>query len=270
MSTTPPGWYDDGHGALRWWDGQQWTEHVAEPDPEPAADAEAPAAEPAPQPLEQQLGFAPVEPQAGPSAPVTDVSAEPAATVPPLAPPDGYPGGGGIFTAATEPRRSRLWVVWVVLGAVLLFFVIAAAVLIPLALRFFSGAAAAAPESVDEQAAVAAVELYDQAWKEADCDKFQQATTARFRADQLLEDCAVFEEQAGYFSESIASYEVTITSIDAADDEIVLETTEDYSAYLDQNGDPIDEPQDYSSGYRYVTVPSADGWAIDVLTSTDE
>ncbi|MFC0198633.1 DUF2510 domain-containing protein, partial [Microbacterium arthrosphaerae] len=36
MTTTPPGWYDDGHGALRWWDGSQWTEHVAQPDPEPS------------------------------------------------------------------------------------------------------------------------------------------------------------------------------------------------------------------------------------------
>ncbi|WP_127820600.1 DUF2510 domain-containing protein, partial [Microbacterium sp. CPCC 204701] len=39
MTTTPPGWYDDGHGAMRWWDGSQWTEHVAQPDPEPSADA---------------------------------------------------------------------------------------------------------------------------------------------------------------------------------------------------------------------------------------
>ena len=37
MATTPPGWYDDGRGALRWWDGAQWTEHVQTPDPEPAA-----------------------------------------------------------------------------------------------------------------------------------------------------------------------------------------------------------------------------------------
>ncbi|HPU12297.1 MAG TPA: DUF2510 domain-containing protein [Aeromicrobium sp.] len=31
MSTpiTPAGWYDDGHGSLRWWDGSQWTEHTA-------------------------------------------------------------------------------------------------------------------------------------------------------------------------------------------------------------------------------------------------
>jgi hypothetical protein len=32
MTTTPPGWYDDGHGGMRWWDGANWTEHVAIPE----------------------------------------------------------------------------------------------------------------------------------------------------------------------------------------------------------------------------------------------
>ncbi len=40
--TTPAGWYDDGSGRQRWWDGQQWTEHFA-PEvastPEPSAAA---------------------------------------------------------------------------------------------------------------------------------------------------------------------------------------------------------------------------------------
>lgn len=31
MTTTPAGWYDDGRGALRWWDGAQWTDHVQTP-----------------------------------------------------------------------------------------------------------------------------------------------------------------------------------------------------------------------------------------------
>ncbi|WP_374315416.1 DUF2510 domain-containing protein, partial [Microbacterium sp.] len=33
MSDTPPGWYDDGSGVLRWWDGGRWTTHVAESTP---------------------------------------------------------------------------------------------------------------------------------------------------------------------------------------------------------------------------------------------
>lgn len=37
MSTTqnvvPAGWYDDGHGVMRWWDGQQWG--PAQPAPLP-------------------------------------------------------------------------------------------------------------------------------------------------------------------------------------------------------------------------------------------
>lgn len=42
--TTPAGWYDDGSGRQRWWDGQQWTEHFA---PEAAA-AAAPESEASP------------------------------------------------------------------------------------------------------------------------------------------------------------------------------------------------------------------------------
>ncbi|CAD6005309.1 DUF2510 domain-containing protein [Agreia sp. COWG] len=30
MSTTAPGWYDDGSGKNRWWDGNAWTENVQE------------------------------------------------------------------------------------------------------------------------------------------------------------------------------------------------------------------------------------------------
>lgn len=38
--TTPAGWYDDGSGRQRWWDGQQWTEHFAPASAAPAAPAE--------------------------------------------------------------------------------------------------------------------------------------------------------------------------------------------------------------------------------------
>ncbi|KQQ65681.1 DUF2510 domain-containing protein [Microbacterium sp. Leaf320] len=48
--TTPAGWYDDGSGRQRWWDGTQWTEHfapIAEPsttEAEPSATEAEPSA----------------------------------------------------------------------------------------------------------------------------------------------------------------------------------------------------------------------------------
>lgn len=52
--TTPSGWYDDGSGGQRYWDGSQWTEHfapVAPPSPTaPRPDAEVFAAAPSQNP----------------------------------------------------------------------------------------------------------------------------------------------------------------------------------------------------------------------------
>ena len=150
MPTTSPGWYDDGRGSLRWWDGQQWTEHVQTPDPEPAAGEprnteHVPAA-----PTLDQVPD--VVPHAAPDRaldPATDPAWDraAAANADPSDPP-GYPGGfpggatpAGGFIAATEPRKSRLWTLWVVLGVVLLGVVILVAVLLPLVIGLSGGAA---------------------------------------------------------------------------------------------------------------------------------
>lgn len=37
----PPGWYDDGAGSLRWWDGTTWTEHTAPGAPTAASGPDA-------------------------------------------------------------------------------------------------------------------------------------------------------------------------------------------------------------------------------------
>jgi hypothetical protein len=143
MATTP-GWYDDGHSALRWWDGAQWTEHVAEPDEEPAE---------------------------GENSDSYRTGEGETAVLPPElgGPPAGYLGGaypgsdGGAFAAATEPHRSRLWIVWVVLGVVMLGIVVALAVLLPMLFLAASGSSTPQPGATEytqaeQQEAVEAVE----------------------------------------------------------------------------------------------------------------
>ena len=219
MTSKPPGWYDDGRGALRWWDGAQWTEHVAEPDAEPdAADAEgdAPAgpeaAAEATAPVGEESETAEIPPELlDPAAALGAGLPSPAGTpgyetYPPEAPanaPDGYPGGnpavagvpegGGAFISATEPRKSRLWIVWVVIGTVLLAIVIGLAVLIPMALLRSAGGAPTPTPTVfseaEQQEAIDAVLLYDQAYQTNDCDAYFASTTENFRELFEVTDC---------------------------------------------------------------------------------
>ena len=57
--TTPAGWYDDGSGRQRWWDGEQWTEHFA---PEATAPEATPvSAQPTEQVAEEPLPVVPTE-----------------------------------------------------------------------------------------------------------------------------------------------------------------------------------------------------------------
>jgi hypothetical protein len=273
MATTPPGWYDDGHGALRWWDGAQWTEHVAQPDDE---------ATPAPTEAEivaSRLGFddeaAPVQPAAVAASPsgAAQPSAQPAHPAEVRQPSEmtgspegsfpGSPAGGG-FAAATQPRNSRLWIVWVVLGVVLLGIVIAAAVVIPL--LFLSATSAnGGAQSDDERAAVAAVELYDRAWQEGDCDAFLTATTEEFQVSNGFTDCATFETDAASFDESFDDYEVTVTDVETVGDQIDVTTTESYTARVDEDGNPTD-PTPAATVYHYTLVEGDGAWVIDALT----
>jgi hypothetical protein len=278
MATTPPGWYDDGRGALRWWDGAQWTEHVQTPDPETAADGQAdmdtllaPAVERAPT-LESASA-----PDAGIPASAPADAAAPDGGYPPSAPP-GYPGGfpggenpSGGFIAATDGKKSRLWILWVVIGVVLLGIVVLAAVLIPVAIGLFgsaNGGSGAASE--DEAAAVAAVEQYDEAWRTTDCDMFTQATTENFRQGLQLTDCEAFTAASQGFIDSVEGYEVSVTSIDAAEDEITVVTSETYTSMIDAEGNPTDQAVEYEDKYAYIVVPSEGGWAIDQALDATE
>ncbi|MFD5224379.1 DUF2510 domain-containing protein [Microbacterium sp. NPDC058342] len=72
--STPAGWYDDGSGRQRWWDGEQWTERYADGDATAAGSAPsapdamtgAPAGADAP--AYAAPGYAPAVAPAGPKA----------------------------------------------------------------------------------------------------------------------------------------------------------------------------------------------------------
>lgn len=247
MTSMPPGWYDDQRGALRWWDGTQWTEHVATPDPEPAPGA-APTAD---------------------GGSIDEIIPPELQEHDPAATPAGYPGadGGGAFVAATEPAKSKLWILWVVLGVVLLGIVIAAAVIIPLLFlsltRGSAGAESVAPDGEAQTAAVAAVELYDVAWREVDCEAFLQSTTLNFREDQGLTECADFEEQAQGFADSVEDYVIRVTSVEDETGGVEVQTLESYLGYYDENGELVDEPVPYEDEWIYHVVEEDGRWAVD-------
>jgi len=285
MATTPPGWYDDGHGALRWWDGVQWTEHVATPDPETEDGSDAPSEadivaaseagvvhEPVPVEIDAvtALGLG-VPPPAG--TPDYSAVAGAGADRAQEAHPGGYPGAeapSGAFTSATEPRTaSKLWIVWVVLGVVMLGVVIAAAVVIPLLflqLATSGSQAGVEPSGADEQAAVAAVELYDDAWQTADCDAYVASTTEEFRISSQLPDCESFVATATEFSVSVDDYVVTVTDIVTQDDTILVSTTETFDALFDEDNMPLDEPVADAVEYQYTVVSAGGDWVIDFLS----
>lgn len=74
----PAGWYDDGSGRQRWWDGTRWTEHVAPPQPfNPPAQTFAPPAQTFAPPTQ---GFAP--PTQGFAPPSSFAPPSPAAPAP--------------------------------------------------------------------------------------------------------------------------------------------------------------------------------------------
>lgn len=110
--TTPAGWYDDGSGRQRWWDGLGWTEHVA---PEAPVDHEAPAAPEGPADAEtvapETVAPDPIEAPAAPAdAPVAPMTPPYAASfaAPSASDSPTYPGATGAYpTAPTYPGAPQ-------------------------------------------------------------------------------------------------------------------------------------------------------------------
>ena len=89
--STPEGWYDDGSGRTRWWDGVAWTEYYADTyERQVAGDLVTPE--------ESAAAEAAAEPASTVRLPASYLSRHAAAPAPPSAAPAGFPlyGWGGV------------------------------------------------------------------------------------------------------------------------------------------------------------------------------
>ena len=110
--TTPAGWYDDGSGRQRWWDGQRWTDHYA-----PDAAASTPPSSSAPSPSSETSAYAPPAASAALTTDGYGSTADGGGTY-------GTPGGYGAVADAPKPM-SVLGLVGfglAVLGTILVLF----------------------------------------------------------------------------------------------------------------------------------------------------
>jgi hypothetical protein len=164
--------------------------------------------------------------------------------------------------AAPERPKSRLWIVWVVIGVVVVLLAIVAALVIPRIVGLLGEAAGGSAE--DD--AVSTVQLYDDAWNEADCEAYEASTTAAFREGNGIDECSIFAEEAAAFDETTDDYELEVVEVERiGDDTVVVRTVESYTSPFGEDGEELPTPESFESELEYTLVLEDGSWLIDDL-----
>lgn len=237
--STPAGWYPDGQGGQRWWDGTQWTEHTQPAQgAAPAAPAEpAPSADPAP-----------VDPMQTVVAPRTPAQGHPAQGFPaqggpgqaPSGPPpaqSGYqqPGQPGIPPWQGQTPTSggggggKGKLIAIIAGAAALV-VIAAVVL-------FTVVLGGGPKGVAEDYLEATLDLDLERVCELSSERSQDEEFADFEVESCGEYQEKFKEQENY-DEIVAIFEDVDTEVEIGDvEEKGDSATVEYTETIKYTGD---------------------------------
>ncbi|GMA29698.1 DUF2510 domain-containing protein [Arenivirga flava] len=227
MTQAAPGWYDDGTGRLRWWDGAAWSGDVL--DPAPADPIRSLRVERHDDDVDPVVAWARQQ-----------AAAQEAAA--PVATPDSA-------ALRARPRRRALpWVLGGLLGAI----VLAGAGGAVLAM---SGAVG---DPVDPGAA-SVVDAYNELWAGGACETAGSVGTAAFIADLGWDDCALLADSQRSFLQSYEDYRVTVDETSVQGELAWVDTSERYRV-------PGDEEERIDT-YRYELVCEGDAWLIDSISA---
>ncbi|MFB9314236.1 DUF4878 domain-containing protein [Nocardioides plantarum] len=169
-NTTPPGWYDDGQGGRRWWDGSQWAAPGQGPSDQPQPTQQLPQQDPGQsygQPYGQSYGQQPGQPPSqppygAPGQPAYGAGQQPYGQQPQYAQPYGQAPYGG-----TPPKKKTGLIIGIVVGVLVL---IGGGVLAAVLLSGDGGDGKGDKEASGDDPAET-VQAYFDAAKDGDCDK---------------------------------------------------------------------------------------------------
>lgn len=261
-STTPPGWYDDGQGGRRWWDGSQWGPPGQQPPAAPGGAPDLgkptggppstpPSTPPPTQQLPQQPGYGqPGQQYGAPGGQPGSPYGPPGGGSPygppgggsPYGPPGGgYPGPGGAYPGGPPPRRNRTGLVLGIVGGLVALAVVA--VVLVLVLGGSDG------PSGDDPAET--VQAFVDASRDEDCDALDELVTDKVRP--LLATCGQASD-APEGTPQINADDVDVEIGDAQEDGDTATVPVTYSI-----------PGEESVSFDYTLVKQDDVWLIDGL-----